>query len=131
GLRWGRALPMGVTMVLCSSAYLTCVWLREPWPVIAALAVMGIGVDLSNPALWAFNQDVGGRNAGAALGWGNMWGNFGSAVSPLVLGEIQRRAGWQAVFVTCAVSFAVAGCCALLLDASRPLVPRSAPDSLG
>jgi MFS family permease len=123
GLRWGRALPLCTMMAVCASAYLACVWLKSPWAVVAALAVMGMGVDLSNPATWAFAQDVGGRNAGAALGWGNMWGNFGAALSPVVLGAIQRRAGWEAVFATCAAAFVLAGCCALLLDASRPLLP--------
>lgn len=123
GLRWGRALPLGTMTAVCATAYLSCIWLRNPWAVVAALAVMGMGVDLSNPALWAFAQDVGGRNAGAALGWGNMWGNFGAAVSPVVLGAIKREHGWEAVFITCAASFAIASCCAFLLDASRPLQP--------
>lgn len=124
GVRRGRALPIGVMLTVCAAAYLACVWLKSPWAVIAALAVMGIGVDLANPAVWAFAQDVGGRNAGAALGWGNMWGNFGSALSPVVLGFVNRRFGWEAVFYTCAASFAVAAGCAFLMDASRPLEER-------
>lgn len=121
GPRLGRALPIGCMLFFCAGAYLACVYLQRPWLVVAALALMGLGVDLTNPSIWAFAQDVGGRHAAVALGWGNMWGNFGAALSPVLLGVVQREFGWDAVFVVCAIAFSLAGTAGLFLDATRPL----------
>jgi MFS family permease len=121
GLRWGRALPIGMVPLICAVSYLACPFLPGAWPVIGALCVMAFAVDLGVPAIWALMQDIGGRHTGAALGWGNMWGNFGAALSPVLLSRIQVHAGWPAVFVTCAVSFLVAAAAGLLIDATRPL----------
>jgi MFS family permease len=127
GRRWGRALPIGVTQVVCCLVFLTCPWLPGAWLVIVALSVMAVCVDLGVPAIWAFAQDVGGRNVGATVGWGNMWGNLGAAASPVLLSQIQGMAGWPAVFVACAVAFLVASLAGFCLDASRPLSPPQEP----
>ena len=58
---------------------------------------------------------------GAALGWGNMFGNLGAFASPLLLTMVKNAAGWNAAFVLCAVSFAAAGVAGFLLNASKPL----------
>lgn len=118
GLRWGRALPMALTRFVCTGAYLLCLGLDSPWLLTAAFCLVALGTDLGTPAVWAFIQDMGGRHVGSALGWGNMWGNFGAAVAPLVLAEI---ADWQGRFLACALAFAVAGFTALAIDARVPL----------
>src|SRR5262249_33134132 len=121
GRGWGRALPIGLTQFACAVACLACPLLPDAWSVIVALGVMSACVDLGVPAIWAFVQDVGGRHTGSALGWGNMWGNFGAALSPVLLTRVQELGGWTAVFVTCAVSFALAATAGLFIDARRPL----------
>ena len=130
GLRWGRRLPIATMLFVAGLAYLLCPTLDTPWSVAVALAVMAVSVDIGVPSIWAFAQDVGGRHVGAALGWGNMFGNLGAAVSPLALGAIQRAYGWDAMFLTCAGCFAVAGVAALNLDATRPVL-RPAPEARG
>lgn len=127
GRRWGRALPIGLTQFVCALACLACPLLSGAWSVVAALAVMAVMVDLGVPAIWAFVQDVGGRHTGSALGWGNMWGNLGAAVSPVLLSQVQLLGGWTAVFVTCAVFFALAATAGLFIDASRPLEEDESP----
>jgi nitrate/nitrite transporter NarK len=89
--------------------------------VVVALGVMAFLVDLHNPTVWSFAQDVGGKNVGAALGFGNMWGNLGGGVSPILLGGVARSAGWNAAFVVCGCAFTAAACCGLLLDATKPV----------
>ena len=121
GLRWGRALPIAMTQFASAAALLSCPWLPSAWAVVAALAVMAAMVDLGVPSVWAFCQDVGGRDVGAALGWGNMWGNFGAALSPVLLTWIKERCGWDAAFATCAAAFAVAGLSGLCMNATKPL----------
>jgi nitrate/nitrite transporter NarK len=123
GLRWGRCLPMGVTRFAGMTAFALCPLLRTPEAVTTALAVVALSTDLGTPSSWAYLQDVGGRHTGAALGWANMWGNFGATVSPLVLNVLIDRWGWPTVFVACAAAYLVSGVAALGVDATVPVFP--------
>ncbi len=129
GLRWGRCLPMALTRFVAMAAFLACLGLHSPWAATAALSVVAVATDLGTPATWAYMQDVGGRHVGSVLGWGNMWGNIGAAVSPLLLGwVIARPGGWNWCFVACAAAFLAAGIVSLGIDARDPVVP---PDDKG
>lgn len=121
GPRLGRSVPLGIALGGCSLAFFLIPTLATVWAVIVALGVMAFLVDLHNPTIWSFAQDVGGKNVGAALGFGNMWGNLGGALSPVLLGGIARAGGWNTAFVVCGFAFAAAACCGLLLDATRPV----------
>jgi hypothetical protein len=72
---------------------------------------------------------VGGRYVGAVLGWGNMWGNIGAAVSPIVLNRVITGAGWNALFATCAAAFFLSGVTALATDARILIVPEDGEGS--
>jgi ACS family glucarate transporter-like MFS transporter len=126
GPRLGRAVPIGGTIAGCAGCMFLVPTLPTPWAVVAALGVMAFLVDLHNPSVWSFAQDVGGRNVGAALGWGNMWGNLGAAASPHVLGNVARAAGWDAAFFLCGGVFVAAAACGFLLDAGKPVEPEPA-----
>ena len=123
GLRWGRSAPIALTMTIC--ALMCGVVSSSPglWLAVGALAIMAFCQDLGIPAVWAFAQDVGGRNVGAALGWGNMLGNLGAAISPRLLGEVKRAGGWEAAFALCAGCYVIAVLSGLLMDASKPVEP--------
>lgn len=135
GLRWGRALPIGVSLFVCSLACGVASLTDDYRLVVAMLCVMAAFVDLGIPAVWAFAQDVGGRHTGAALGWANMWGNLGSAASPVLLGWVQRSlavpgvptSGWPTAFAVCATTFSLAAVAALCLNANKPLVETKQP----
>jgi ACS family glucarate transporter-like MFS transporter len=125
GRRMGRAFPIASTRFVAAGAFLACILLDAPWPITIAMCVMSVTSDMGLPALWAYNLDVGGRNVGLILGWGNMWGNLGAAASPFVLGQIQQFYGWNAVFITCAAVFAVIGIASFGIDATHPIAsPR-------
>lgn len=121
GPRWGRSGPIGVMMFGCAVTYLSATVLPTAWAVIVALGLMAFLVDMANPSMWAFAQDVGGRHVGAALGWGNMIGNFGAAASPVVLHLVRTEYGWEVAFYMCAGSFVLAGLCGLSLNALIPV----------
>lgn len=105
-------------------AFVACLYAPTAWAVTAAFAVVAWATDLGTPALWAYSQDVGRRHVGSVLGWSNMWGNLGGAVSPLILGWVKASyQRWDEVFLTCAAVFLVAGVCALAVDAVTPVVP--------
>jgi hypothetical protein len=76
--------------------------------------------DLGVPAVWAYGQDVGGRHVGSVLGWGNMWGNLGAAVTPPLLIWIIGDSGrWDLAFLTCCGAFILSGLAALGVDATK------------
>jgi MFS transporter, ACS family, glucarate transporter len=121
GPRLGRSVPIAATLGGCAVVFFVVPGLPSAWAVVITLGLMAFLVDLHNPSIWSFAQDVGGRKVGAALGWGNMWGNLGGALSPILIDAIRRSAGWNAAFVFCALAFAAAAVCGLLLDATKPV----------
>ena len=123
GPRLGRSVPIGVALGGCALALAVVPVLGSAWAVVVVLGLMAFLVDMHNPSIWSFAQDVGGKNVGAALGFGNMWGNLGGALSPVLLTEVKTAAGWDAAFVVCGVAFTAAAACGLLLDASKPVEP--------
>ncbi len=128
GTRWGRAMPVAGARLLSTLAYVACLWLNDPWMIAAAVAVVAFSTDLGVGGVWAYTQDVGGKYTGSILGWGNMWGNIGAAVSPALANWILRHfdanQDWNEVFIAFAVAFFISTLAALGLDATKPIVPR-------
>lgn len=122
GLRWGRALPIIVTRMVGMLAFVVCLFPISPYVAIAAFALVAAATDFGVPAIWAYNQDVGGRYVGAILGWGNMIGNFGSAVCPLLLSFlVGTNSNWTAAFLAGAIAFGIASMCGFFADATKPI----------
>jgi len=126
GLRWGRSIAMCVSRVIVAFAFLGCSFVSDSLQATLCLAVVGLATDLGTAACWAYGQDVGGRNVGSVLGWMNMWGNFGAALSPVILGGIVGRfldvgSGWTIAFACCAVLNVFAAIAAIGINANKPL----------
>jgi len=134
GLRMGRVLPISVSCFAAALAYgVASFSLESAWSVVACCAVVSLMTDLGNPSIWAFMQDVGGRNTGAIFGWANMWGNFGASFSAMMIPRLRAYGdldgprygtGQQLVFLACAGFFIVAGLAACGMNATRPVVPQ-------
>ena len=128
GLRWGRVIPMSSSMFLCAAAYLFCPYVSSTWLLIACCAAVSFFTDMANPATWAFMTDVGGRGTGAAMGWGNMWGNLGAFCAPhmydYVLGENPTRGQWNQMFLICAGMFVISGIAGLCVNSTIPIAPQ-------
>lgn len=119
GLRYGRAVLLATSRSLVAAAFLLCLTVRSPVEAALCLALVGFSTDLGIGAMWAYGQDVGGRHVGSVMGWANMWGNFGAALSPIIFGVISQAfvhdlaRGWQFAFLFCAgvqVLAALAAC---------------------
>ena len=127
GLKWSRRIPWVTSAVVAAVAFALCPWMNHPWLVTLLMSVVAFSVDFSNPATWAFNQDVGGNYVGCVLGWGNMWGNLGAAVSPILLAYVAEAYSWSHMFYVCAAVFCVAGICNGLVDATVPVIRQQPP----
>jgi sugar phosphate permease len=136
GLKWGRRLPLVATKLSGAAAYGCCLWfsslptdspLNSPVAFTVLFCVVAFSTDFGNPAGWAFKQDVGGRYVGSVLGWGNMWGNLGATISPLiyaaVLGDSPGISDWNTLFIICMFAFVFSGTMALGIDATQPIAP--------
>lgn len=123
GKRWGRSLPMAACYAIALAAYLSCLNLDSAWSFIAAASVVAFVTDMSVPAIWAYMQDVGGKNTAAVFGWGNMWGNFGAATTPLlvpiVLEHWDQNGDWHEAFYLFSTGYLIACLCALGINANR------------
>ncbi|MEO2023970.1 MAG: MFS transporter, partial [Pirellulaceae bacterium] len=123
GLKWGRRLPWSCSRFVAMGAFLCCPFLDSPWGITMALSVVAFATDLGTASGWSYCQDVGGRYVGSILGWGNMWGNLGATVSPILLAWVFENHGWSNMFLVCAVAFGLAGTAVMGIDASRPIAP--------
>ena len=64
---------------------------------------------------------------GSVLGWGNMWGNLGAAVTPpLLIGIVGETANWDNAFLACAAAFLLSGLFSLGINAAIPIVAEDA-----
>lgn len=133
GLRWGRAIAMCTSRVIVSIAFLCCSFVTDSIQATVCLAVVGFATDLGIAACWSYAQDVGGKHVGSVLGWSNMWGNFGAALSPVILGGIvglfaESASGWTAAFACCAALNVLAALAAIGVSAKEPLSqPAASP----
>lgn len=118
GLKWGRALPIGVGRTCAGCCFLfVAVVHPQAWGAVLAFSLVAIFTDSGSSAVWAVHQDIGGKFTASVLGWGNMWGNFGSAVSPLLLQRLLEQSGdWDDAFLACSGCFLVSGVMALFID---------------
>jgi MFS family permease len=129
GLRWARALPISLSRFLAMAAYLCCLLEPNVYVVVGLFAVVAFATDLGGAPTWAFTQDVGGKHVGSVLGWGNMWGNLGAAVAPvLMISIVGEGENWNYAFMACAGSFFLAGVCSIGIDASIPIAPIERKD---
>jgi ACS family glucarate transporter-like MFS transporter len=123
GRRWGRSLPLVACYSVAVLAYLSCLYLESAWAFIAAASVVAFATDMSVPGIWAYMQDVGGKNTAAVFGWGNMWGNLGAATTPLlvpiVLEQWDSNGDWHEAFLLFSAGYVVAGISALGINATR------------
>ena len=130
GLKWGRRLPLCLSGTLAGSAYIGCLFADSAWAVVGCCAIVSFSVDLGTPASWAFLQDVGGRITAAALGWANMWGNFGASLTSMMVPWLlavgtTSEEGQRYVFMMCASALFLSAMAALGLNAVKPVwAPR-------
>ncbi len=123
GLKIGRSWPVGLARLVGAAAFAAMLIHPDAWTATLLFAVVAFTTDFSAPPMWAYSQDVGGRNTAAILGWGNMWGNFGAALSPPLLNALlgENKDNWDLAFGACAVAFVIAGVTGMFIDATKKI----------
>jgi len=128
GLRIGRSWPIGLSRFVGAAAFLALLVHPNAWTATALFAIVAFSTDFGASSMWAYSQDVGGQNTAAVLGWANMWGNFGAALSPVLvvylLGATEDN--WDLAFGACAVAFIIAGIAGMFIDATDKIEPEVA-----
>lgn len=130
GKYWGRNLPIVGSRLIAAGAVCVCLFTDNLFAETIAFSCVAFFTDLGVPSTWAFVQDVGGRHTGTVLGWGNMWGNFGAGLSPMLMGEVIGQttdpANWDRGLIVCAAGFILSAVTALGMNAARPVAPEDA-----
>ena len=129
GLRVGRSIG-GVTLPLSGALVLAAALTDHALTAAVLLAVtMGVA-DLCLSACWSICHDVGGRHAGTVTGCMNMFGNFGGAISPLVVGyAVQWYHSWTLPFYITAGVYVMGGVFTFLID-PRTRLALGAPQEI-
>lgn len=130
GLKMGRMLPLVVTRIVAVAAYFAVMKAETPIQMAVAFGCLAMFVDMGMPAMWAVIQDISGRHQAQLFGWGNMWGNFGAALQPVLVGWISARYDtnhdYQEAMLFCAGALVVSIALAFGIDARKPVIPEEA-----
>lgn len=130
GRRLGSVLPMSLTKFIAAGLYLLALRMESMWGVAVAFGLVTFFVDLGLPPIWTFMQDVSGRYQAQLFGWGNMWGNFGAAIMPVLFTAViatydTNRDFHEGVWL-CAGALVLAGVLSLFVNAEKPVVREDA-----
>lgn len=130
GRRLGRVLPMSVTKFCAAGLYLLALQMDSAWGMAIAFGAVTFFADLGLPAMWTFMQDISGRHQAQFFGWGNMWGNFGAAILPVIFTKTlllyDTNHDYHEGVWLCAAAFVLAGVFALFVNAEKPVMQESA-----
>jgi nitrate/nitrite transporter NarK len=115
-LRYSRRL-VAITGFAIAVVFVT-VGVLAPDATLAVLAMSVAvgGLELTTGVSWAIPLDIGHDHSGTVSGVMNMFGNWGGAISPLLVAWlVQRFDSWTPAFVLASFLCLVAGCYGLRL----------------
>jgi MFS family permease len=122
--RLGRAVFPICGCLVASLAMLGIPFATSAWSATILMCVAATAFDFGQAANWASIVDIGGRNAGIAMGFINMVGCLGHAVQPYVGALIFNNFGWNALFAVYAVAFLLAMMTWAVIDPTRTFYHR-------
>lgn len=129
GIRLGRMLPLVLTRIVAVGAYFAVMAANTPLQMALAFGALAMFVDMGMPAMWAVIQDISGKHQAQLFGWGNMWGNFGAAIQPVLVGWISARYDtnhdYREAMLFCAGSLMLSIVLAFGIDARQPVVTEA------
>jgi ACS family glucarate transporter-like MFS transporter len=116
---------MALSKFVAAALYLLALQLKSPVALAVVFGLVAFWADLGLPAMWTTMQDISGKHQAQLFGWGNMWGNLGAAIMPLLFNKVlvvydHNQDRHEGVWL-CAAAFVLAGLCALAVDATKPV----------
>jgi ACS family glucarate transporter-like MFS transporter len=121
-LRWSRKGVWLVGKTCCGVLFLVAASVENPYVAVGIIAMAAFCSDSASPASWAMVTDVGGQHAGVVYGVQNTAGCVGAVICPLLVPEVVRMSGWDAVLPVFAGIFFLSAASWLWVDAQRPIV---------
>jgi len=121
-LRWSRKGVWLVGKTCCGVLFLVAASVENPYVAVGIIAMAAFCSDSASPASWAMVTDVGGQHAGVVYGVQNTAGCVGAVICPLLVPEVVRMSGWDAVLPVFAGIFFLSAASWLWVDAGRPIV---------
>jgi ACS family glucarate transporter-like MFS transporter len=117
--RFGRAIFPVSGCLIAAVSMLLITHAKTAQSATVLMCVAAAAFDFGQAANWASMVDIGGRNAGVAMGFVNMVGCLGHAVQPYVGARIFNTLGWDALFALYAAAFLVAMTMWAVIDPTR------------
>lgn len=129
GRRLGQMLPMSVSKFIAAGFYLLAIQTQTLWLAVIAFGLVTFFVDFGLPAIWTVMQDISGKYQAQLFGWGNMWGNFGAAIQPMlftaVIVHYDTNGDYHEGVWMCAGAFVLAGVFALFVNSEQPVTKEA------
>jgi ACS family glucarate transporter-like MFS transporter len=116
--RLGRAIFPVTGCLGAASAMLAIPYASTPLQATILLCFANAAFDFGQAANFASIVDIGGRNAGIAMGFINI-GCLGNAVQPYLGAMIFKNYGWNVLFVVYAIAFFMAMTMWAVIDPTR------------
>jgi sugar phosphate permease len=123
--KWGRRLVGCTAMLLAALTTLSVLWAEDAWALGLAFSAWFFFNDATMGPAWASCADVGEASAGTLSGAMNMTGAFFGATGMYIAGTLMKRDMDEVVFILFACSYVLGSLCWLLVDVTKPLVPRA------
>lgn len=117
--RLGRAVFPVTGCLVAAAAMLAIRNAETAHSATILMCIAAAAFDFGQAANWAAIVDIGGRNAGIAMGFINMVGCLAHALQPYVGARVFHKFGWDALFAMYAVAFLLAMTTWAIIDPTR------------
>jgi MFS family permease len=117
--RLGRAVFPISGCLTAAVAMLAIPYADDARSATILMCIASAAYDFGQAANWASIVDIGGRNAGIAMGFINMVGCLGNAIQPYLGAKIFHAFGWDALFGVYAVAFLLAMATWMVINPTR------------
>ncbi len=122
--RLGRAIFPVSGCLIAAMAMLAIPHATTPRDATLLMCLASAAFDMGQAANWSSIVDLGGRNAGIAMGFINMVGCLGNAAQPYVGARVFNTFGWNTLFGVYAVAFLLAMTTWAIIDPTRTFYER-------
>ena len=120
GRRWfGRAIFPVSGCLVAALAMLAMPYAQTASSATILMCIAAAAFDFGQAANVASIVDIGGRNAGIAMGFINTFGCLGNSAQPYIGARVFESFGWGPLFGVYAIAFLLASTCWALIDPTK------------